>query len=160
MLDADKTETQELLRTLQKSLDGGYHIIYTIALTHGGSKSREDLEMLVLDMAMRCATEEYEERTRLLALLSSKALSALDERNDLDDALLRFLPLRRSLAMVRTSLKEFRSAVAEVSRSSERLYLCRVTHRFVRGGPLPVGAYNQTKVHACISTGSLTVTPL
>lgn len=102
--------------------------------------------MLVLDSAMRKATEEYEDRMRLLLLLSTKAISALEDHEDLDDALLRFLPLRRSLQKVRTSLKEFRSAVEEVGHSPERIYMCHVTHRFARGGPLPVGAYNQAKV--------------
>lgn len=107
---------------------------------------KEDLEILLLDHAMRITTQEYEDRTRLLTLLSSKAMAALDESSDLDDALLRFLPLRRSINSVRTSLKEFRTAVQEMAQSPAKLYMCRITHRFARGGPLPNALYNETKV--------------
>lgn len=68
-------------------------------------RSEEAFEFRVLAAMLANVIRDFEDRLRLLDLLITKATSAFEALEQIDDALIRFLPMKKGIGGFNTSVK-------------------------------------------------------
>lgn len=77
-------------------------------------RSEEAFEFRVLGAMLANVIRDFEDRLRLLELLITKSTSAFEALEHIDDALIRFLPMKKGIGGFNTSVK-VRSCVFTVA---------------------------------------------
>jgi len=78
-------------------------------------------------------TNEYEHRLAILKPIIKKLLTVTDDT----DALVRFLPMKKSLINFQYAVKEYQSALEDVLQSDDDLANLYLTHKQKYGAPRP-----------------------
>lgn len=81
--------------------------------------SEETFEFRVLAAMLANVIRDFEDRLRLLDLLITKATSAFEALEQIDDALIRFLPMKKGIGGFNTSVKVRSRSQHTIAHNSE-----------------------------------------